>query len=239
MIMSEIMMNLNYLIMNKIHKTVIIEGDVKIGINNEILPYTVLFGPLEIGDGNWIGPQVAIGTPGEDTRDPRHDSSNKKIIIGNNNILREHVAVQKPCYEDLTLIGDDCFFMHGSHIPHDARISNKVTLAPNVVVGGITKLLTGSNIGMGATLHQYSVIGHYSIVATGAAAIKNVKPFSRCIPGKPISVNTYAIQKYGYSEFEDEINDYVLKNITPQSETIKKIITEFEALHILSARGIY
>lgn len=225
--------------MNKIHESVIIEGNVKIGNNNEILPYTVLIGPLVIGDGNWIGPQVAIGTPGEDTRDPRHDSSDKQIIIGNNNIFREHVAVQKPCYEDLTLIGDDCFFMHGSHIPHDARISNKVTLAPNVVVGGITKLLQGANIGMGATLHQHSVIGHFSIVATGAAAIKNVKPFSRYIPGKPISVNSYAIKKYGFNDYEDEINDYVLKGIMPTSKIIKEIVEAFDILHTKSERGIY
>lgn len=225
--------------MNKIHSTVVIDGDVKIGINNEILPYTVLIGPLEIGNNNWIGPQVAIGTPGEDTRDPRHDSSKNKIIIGNNNIFREHVAVQKPCYEELTLIGDDCFFMHGSHIPHDARISNQVTLAPNVVVGGITKILLGANIGMGATLHQYSVIGHYSIVATGAAAIKNVKPFSRYIPGKPISVNSYAIKKYGFLEYEKEIVEYVLNDVMPSAKPIKLLIDEFDKLHKLSERGIY
>ncbi|CAM2921507.1 LbetaH domain-containing protein [Flavobacterium frigoris] len=225
--------------MNKIHKTVIIEGDVKIGNNNEILPYSVLIGPLEIGDDNWIGPHVVIGTPGEDTKDPRHDSSDKLIIIGNRNIFREHVAVQKPCYEELTVIGDDCFFMHGSHIPHDARISNQVTLAPNVVVGGISKLLKGSNIGMGAALHQHCVIGHYSIVATNAAAIKNVKPFSRFIPGKAISVNTYAIKKYGFENFENEIIEYVLNNVMPKSEIIKSIVEEFNILHTISNRGIY
>jgi len=225
--------------MNKIHKTVIIEGDVKIGMNNEIMPYSVLIGPLEIGDDNWIGPHVVIGTPGEDTKDPRHDCSEKLIIIGNRNIFREHVAIQKPCYEDLTIINDDCFFMHGSHIPHDARISSQVTLAPNVVVGGLTKLLLGSNIGMGAALHQHSIIGHYSIVATNAAVIKNVKPFSRYIPGKPISINTYAIKKYGFAEFENEIIDYVLNNVMPKSNVIERIVAEFNYLHKLSGRRIY
>ncbi|MDX5478879.1 MAG: hypothetical protein LPJ98_10520, partial [Cyclobacteriaceae bacterium] len=128
--------------MNKIHPTVIFEGDVKIGENNEILPYTVLYGPLEIGDNNWIGPQVVIGTPGEDTKNPRHDASKNFIKIGNNNIIREHVAVQKPCYGEITLIGNDTFLMHGAHVPHDAILYDGVTLAPNVVVGGISQLLT-------------------------------------------------------------------------------------------------
>lgn len=225
--------------MNKIHNTVVIIGDVHLGENNEILPYSVLIGPLEIGDNNWIGPHVVIGTPGEDTKDPRHDSSNKIIKIGNNNNIREHVAIQKPCYESITKIGDDAFLMHGSHVPHDAVLWNKVTLAPNVVVGGISKLLSGCNIGMGATLHQHSVIGHYSIVATNAAAIKNVKPFSRYIPGKPISVNNYAIKKYGFEEFEEEITSYVLEDRYPKSELIQNLIKEFEKLHEISNRLLY
>ena len=162
-----------------------------------------------------------------------------RIEIGSNNIIREHVAIQKPCYEEITRIGDDTFLMHGSHVPHDAILSNKVTLAPNVVVGGISKLLEGCNIGMGATLHQYSVIGHYSIVATNSAAIKNVKPFSRFIPGKPNSVNTYAINKYGFTQWQEEINAYVLQDIKPESIEIRSIIEEFENLHFKSGRSLY
>lgn len=225
--------------MNKIHSTVIIEGDVKLGKNNEILPYTVLIGPLEIGDNNYISTHVVIGTPGEDTKNPRHDSSDKVIKIGSNNIIREHVAIQKPCYEDVTRIGDGVFLMHGSHVPHDAWLADKVTLAPNVVVGGISKLLEGCNIGMGATLHQFSVIGQYSIVATNAAAIKNVKPFSRYIPGKPISVNTYAIKKFGFEEYEEEIIAYVMENTQPTSKIIIDIVKEFEDFHLKSGRAIY
>lgn len=225
--------------MNKIHHTVVIEGDVNLGNNNEILPYTILIGPLEIGDDNYIGPQVVIGTPGEDTKNPRHDSSKKFIKIGNNNIIREHVAIQKPCYEEITLIGNDVFLMHGSHVPHDAFLADKVTLAPNVVVGGISKLLLGCNIGMGATLHQFSVIGHFSIVATNAAALKNVKPFSRYIPGKPISVNAYAIKKFGFEEYEEEITAYVMENANPTSNVISALVKEFETLHLKSGRSIY
>jgi UDP-N-acetylglucosamine acyltransferase len=225
--------------MNKIHSSVVIIGDVSLGDNNEILPYTILIGPLIIGDNNWIGPHVVIGTPGEDTKNPRYESSTKVIKIGNNNIIREHVAIHKPCYEDITEIGDNCYLMHGSHVPHDALLWDKVTLAPNVVVGGVAKLLTGCNIGMGASLHQFSIIGHYSIVATNAAAIKNVKPFSRYIPGKPISVNVYAIKKYGFEEFEEEIISYVLHGIYPESGKIRDIIVEFEKLHEKSNRLLY
>lgn len=225
--------------MNNIHSTVIIEGKVEMGSNNTILPYSYLKGPLFIGNNNWIGPNVCIGTPGEDTRNPYYNSENCKIEIGSNNIIREHVAVQKPAYKEVTRIGDNVFLMHGAHVPHDAVLYDKVTVAPNAIIGGIATILEGANVGMGASLHQYSIIGHYSIVATNSAVIKNIKPFSRYIPGKRISVNEYAIEKFGFQKYKDEIVAYVLDNEQPVSNTILKIVEEFEELHQKSNRRIY
>lgn len=225
--------------MNEIHPSAIIGEKVKLGKGNVILPYTVIYGPTEIGDENIIGPHVVIGTPGQDTRNPRYDSSNCLIKIGNKNIIREFCAIQKPCYEDITLLGDDIYLMQGVHIPHDAKISDKVVITPLCVLAGITRVLTGANLGMGCTINQYCVIGQYSIVATGAAAMKNVKPFSRYIPSKPISVNHYAIEKFGFKEYVDEISDYVLNDVRPTSPNILAIIEEFERLHIKSGRELY
>jgi UDP-N-acetylglucosamine acyltransferase len=225
--------------MNQIHPTAIIEPNVIIGENNIIHPYTVISGPTEIGNDNIIGPNVVIGMPGQDTRNPRYDSSNCKIIIGNRNIIREFTAIQKPCYESITSLGHDIYLMQGVHIPHDAQISDKVVITPMCVLAGITKVLEGANLGMGCTVNQYSVIGQYSIVATGAVVMKNIKPFSRYIPKKPISVNEYAIKKYGFEEYVDEIYAYVINDAEPKSETIIKIVENFNNLHVLSNRGIY
>ena len=112
-------------------------------------------------------------------------------------------------------------------------------ITPMCVLAGISKVLEGANLGMGATINQYNVIGQYSIVATGAAAMKNVKPFSRFIPNREISVNTYAIKKYGFERYIDEITDYVLKDIYPKSDKIKAIVDEFMVLHEESHRKLY
>lgn len=225
--------------MNEIHPTAVIGDNVTLGKNNKILPYTIIFGPTQIGDNNTIGPNVVIGTPGQDTRNPRYDSTESPIFIGDNNIIREFTAIQKPCYEKETRIGDNVFFMQSVHIPHDAFIDNDVVVTPMCVLGGITKLLEGANIGMGAKVHQYSVVGQYSIVATGAVVMKNVKPFSRYIPNKPISVNHYAIKKYGYELYEEEISKYVLENIRPTSEKVGSLIEKYLKIHTDSKRGQY
>lgn len=224
---------------NKIHPTVVIEGDVELGDGNEIGPYSVLTGPLTIGDDNLISPHVVIGTPGEDTRDPRHDATDKPIAIGNRNIIREFTAVQKPCYGAITSIADDVFVMHGVHVPHDAILHDGVVVTPLCVIGGIVTILPYATIGMSATLHQYSIVGHYSMTATGAAAIKNIKPFSRYIPDRPISVNTYAIEKYGFGQVADQITDYVLSGTAPEDARLQAIVEEYQQLHEASGRREY
>lgn len=215
--------------MNSIHSSVIIEGEVILGNNNTILPNCVIYGPTEIGDDNIIGPNVVIGTPGQDTRNRYYDSSNCKIKIGSRNIIREFTAVQKPCYEDITFIGDDVYLMQSVHIPHDAHLYNKVVITPMTVLAGLAKVLEGANLAIGCALNQRTTIGQYSIAAAGAVVMKNIKPFSRYIPGKPISVNKYAIDKYGYGTYYDEIAAYVLEDVTPTSTEISNIVNVFNS----------
>lgn len=224
---------------NEIHPTAVIVGDVKLGRGNKILPYCVLEGPLEIGDNNVIGPHVTIGTPGENSREPLYDATEKRIVIGNNTVIREFSTVQKPCFTDTTKIGSDVFLMHGVHIPHDAILEDKVVFAPLVVIGGSSIILQGANLGISATLHQNTVVGQYSIVAMGAVITKNVKPFSKQIPGKPPSVNEYALKKFGFEGYSDEINSYVLHGNHPTSERIREVISHYEGLHAASHRAQY
>lgn len=224
---------------NKIHPTAIISDNVVLGTDNVIGPYSVISGPTEIGDNNKIESHVVIGSDGENTKDPRYDSSNSRVKIGNGNIIKEFSTIQKPCVGNITRVGNDTFMMHGTHIPHDAFIDDNVTLTPMVVVGGHVSILKGANIGMGSVLHQFSIIGQYSMVAAGAALVKNLKPFGKFIPGKSIRVNDYNIKKYNLEEYTDEIHKYILEGIMPTSDAVLAIVDTFEKLHVESNRPVY
>ncbi|MEI6258798.1 MAG: UDP-N-acetylglucosamine acyltransferase [Deltaproteobacteria bacterium] len=225
--------------MNNIHPTAIIDERVTIGVNNIIYPYTVIYGPTKIGDDNIIGPNVVIGMPGADTKNPRYDSCHCQIVIGSRNIIREFTSIQKPFYESITFLGDDIYLMQGVNISHDVQISSKVVVTAMCAIAGITKLLEGANLGMGCTINQHSVIGQYSIVATGAAVMKNVKPFSRYIPNKPITVNKYAIKKFGFQCYCDEIFDYVMNDNLPSSKILLDMVNEFNIKCAKSERPLY
>lgn len=224
---------------NNIHPTAIIGPDVQMGVGNEVGPYTTIFGPVVIGDRNIIGPHVTIGTPGQDTRNPRYDSSKSLIRIGSDNIIREYTAIQKPCYRAVTEIKNRAHLMQGVHIPHDAVIHDDVVITPLVALGGISVVLAGANIALGCTVHQYSVLGHYSIAGMGAAIIKNIPPFAKYVPGKPVGVNHYAIDKFGFEDVREEIVAYLESQRRPSSERLLALIDEFEQLSAASNRSVY
>ena len=225
--------------MNNIHSSCIIDSSVELGNNNTIMPNTVIYGPTRIGNNNKIGPGVVIGMPGQDTRNRNYDASNSIIEIGDDNIIREFVSIQKPCYESRTFIGNRAFIMHGVHIPHDAILQDDVVVTPGCVLAGIVHVLRGANIGISSAIHQRSIIGHYSMIAMSSSVTKNIKPFTIFTPGKPPRVNRYSIEKYGFNDYFDEIKNYVLHDVNPASKILRDITDEFELLHSLSKRSLY
>lgn len=214
--------------MNKIHPTAIIEDTVVLGEDNVIDAYAIIRGNTIIGNGNYIGPHTAIGVEPTDTKHVDFEFGIPQLIIGDNNVIREFCVVEQPCYEEKSRICNDVFLMQGVHLSHDNVLFDHVVITNQCVVGGIAKILEGADLGMGCTINQYTVVGQYCIVATGAACMKNVKPFSRYIPNKPISVNTYALKKYGFMDNLDEIMSYVMEGAKPETETIRAVVDEFD-----------
>lgn len=213
--------------MNNIHTTAIIGKNVILGDNNTIGAFAIIEGNTVIGNNNQIGPHTAIGVLPTDTKNIDFEFGTPRLIIGDNNIIREFCVIEQPCYEAESRICNNVFMMQGVHLSHDNVLFDHVVITNQCVVGGIAKILEGADLGMGCTINQYTIVGQYCIVATGAACMKNVKPFSRYIPGKPISVNDYAIKKYGFEKYADEIAAYVLEGVQPTSCKIIKIVEEF------------
>ncbi|MBN1102453.1 MAG: hypothetical protein JXL84_03465 [Deltaproteobacteria bacterium] len=121
---------------------------------------------------------MVIGSPGTDSSNPRYDSSERQIVIGSSNIIREFTAIQKPLSEELTSIGSNVHLMPSVQIAHDAVIYDHVAISA-MVAAGLVKVLQGATISQGAAVHQHTVIGHYSIVGMGASVLNNTRPFSR------------------------------------------------------------
>jgi UDP-N-acetylglucosamine acyltransferase len=224
---------------NEIHPTAVVDGDVRMGSGNVVGAYCVLHGPLTLGDDNRIGPHAVIGTRGDEIWQRRYDVAGKRIEIGSRCTLREHVTVHKPCYGEATSIADDVYAMHGAYVAHDTRLGRGAVLAQNAAIGGVSRVLEGGYLAMGAVLHQEAVLGQYAIVAAAAAAVRSVRPFSRFVPGQPVTVNNYAVERYGFADQRAEIERYVLGGERPTSDRLRALVAEYDELRDAGGRGEY
>ena len=140
--------NWDYVGSNKIHKTALID-----------------WRNVEIGENNIIGPYTCIGTEAQSVR----DESKGRISIGDNNIFREAVSVNRPtAWSEITAIEDNCYLMINAHIAHDCYIESNCVISNNVAFGGHVYVMNNTQIGFGVLVHQYNVIGSYCMLGLGS-----------------------------------------------------------------------
>lgn len=224
---------------NQIHPTAVIDGDVQLGSGNVIGAFCVLEGPLLLGDDNQIGPHAVIGTRGDEIWQRRYDTTGKRVELGSRCTVREHTTVHKPCYGETTVLGDDVYLMPGAYVAHDTQLHDGAILAQNTAIGGVSRVLEKGYLAIGAVLHQQAVIGQYAIVAAAAAAVKSVRPFSRFVPGQPVTVNAYAIERHGFGVQREEIERWVLEGAAPTTPRLAAMASLYERLRDEGGRGEY
>lgn len=187
--------------MNEVHPTAIIGPDVNLGSGNVIGAYSVILGDVHLGSDNWIGPHVVIGSPAEHRSFRDEDGGMGRIEIGSANYIYEFTAIQGPT-RDQTRLGSRCFIMDKVHIAHDCEISDGVTLAPSVVLGGHVKVERQANLGMGAIVHQFLTIPELSMIGMGSVVTRELPPFSVAFgsPAKVHGLNVVGIQRSSYGQ---------------------------------------
>ena len=188
---------------NRIHASAVIGDGVELGADNVIGPYSVVVGPCRIGDGNWIGPHVSIGGPAEYRGGPHPvgwegELGVHGVEIGDGNILREFTSINGGTAA-VTSVGSRCYLMSGSHVGHDSRVDDDVTITSAVQIAGHCRLWSGANLGMGTVVHQRVEIGPGAMVGMGSAVRKDIGPFTISVgdPARVVSLNEIGLQRWG------------------------------------------
>jgi UDP-N-acetylglucosamine acyltransferase len=192
-----------------IHPSAMVHKDAVLGFGNIIHAGVIITSQVEIGNDNEIYPYTVIGT------DAEHrgfiGGTNQKVKIGDRNIIREFVTINNGTIQD-TEIGNECYFLRGSHIGHDCLIKDKVTLSCNALIGGESVIFEGANLGLGAVVHQRQVIGHYSMIGMNSTVTKTseILPFGKFVgsPAKWISDNTQKRVLFDEERAEKFIQEY-------------------------------
>lgn len=168
----------------KIYPFSYIEDDVVIGDDCIVYPFTSILNGTRMGNGNKIFQGAVLGALPQDFSFRGEESL---LIIGDNNIIRENVVVNRATHEGAsTVIGNDNFLMEGAHISHDTKVGN------NCVFGYGTKIAGDCIIGNGAIFSSSVIenaktrVGDYSMIQAGTTFSKDVPPYI-IAGGKPVN----------------------------------------------------
>ncbi|MEN3013904.1 MAG: acyl-ACP--UDP-N-acetylglucosamine O-acyltransferase [Endomicrobiia bacterium] len=229
-----------------VHFTVIIHPTAKIHPTVKIGPYTVI-GPnvvleenVQIGSycnleyctikkNTKIFDSVCIGTLPQDVKYKGEDTC---VIVGENCVIREFVTIHRGTNTKLTSVGNNCYLMAYSHIAHDCKVGNDVTIANCGTLAGHVTVEDGVNIGGLVAIHQFVKVGKLAMLGGGAMVSKDVPPFVMVVGDRAElwGVNVIGLRRKGFSKEKIKEIKIAYKKLfrskLPLSEAIKKFEAE-------------
>lgn len=149
---------------------------VTIGDGCRLMSHVSITGHTTIGPRNVIYPFASLGTPPQSTG---YKGEPTRLEIGADNDIREHVTMNTGTVADrgVTTVGNNCFFMVGSHVAHDCVVGNKVIFANNVLLGGHSQI--GDNVVFGGSVavRQFVRIGEGAMIVGLSGVRADVIPY--------------------------------------------------------------
>ena len=162
--------------------------------------HVVIEGPTEIGPDTHIYPFTMLGGP------PQHlacKGNNTTLTVGARNIIREHVTMHRGTVAGggATRVGDNGFFMAGSHVAHDCQVGNNVIFANGAAIGGHGRIGDFAFLGAFSAIHQHCRIGAHAFIGGCAAVTSDVIPFASAVGNhaRLVGLNVVGLKRRGFS----------------------------------------
>lgn len=150
--------------------------DVVLGDEVEVISHSVIGGHTSIGPKTKIYPFVSLGLPPQDLK---FSGEKSELIIGANNVIREHVTMNPGTRGDKmkTVVGDNCMFMVNTHVAHDCILGSHIIMANNAVLAGHVTIEDHVIIGGNSAIHQHIRLGAHAFVGGMTPVRNDIIPF--------------------------------------------------------------
>ena len=177
-----------------IHKTAIIDPKAKISSSIEIGPYTVIGPNVEIGDNTSIQSHVSITgqtiigknnkiypftSIGNDPQDMKYKGERTKLIIGDNNTIREYSTINPGTTQGggVTKVGNNNLIMISAHIAHDCIVGDNIVIANSTAIAGHAQIDDHVVIGGNCGVQQFVRIGKMAMIGGMTGVSRDVIPY--------------------------------------------------------------
>jgi UDP-N-acetylglucosamine acyltransferase len=155
----------------------IVGAGVKIGAGTKLAAHVCVLGHTTIGERNAIFPFAVIGAEPQLRKKSDEGPGRRTVLIGDANVIREHVTIHASSIGGQTRLGSRCLLMVGCHVAHDVVIGDDVTIANGVQLAGHVVVEDRVTFGGLAGVQQFARIGQSAFVAAGAMCERDVPPF--------------------------------------------------------------
>jgi UDP-N-acetylglucosamine acyltransferase len=159
-----------------------------------------LTGHVTLGEDNHLFPNVVIGAAPQDLS---YRGSNTQVIIGDHNIFRESVTINRATEKEdgITRVGSHNFMMACSHVAHDCKVGNHIIMANGTLLGGHVHIYDHATLSGGIGIHHFTTVGRYAFVGGLARVIHDVPPFmlAEGHPARPRCINVVALKRNNFT----------------------------------------
>jgi UDP-N-acetylglucosamine acyltransferase len=164
----------------------IVGPDVKIGRGTRLIGHVCLLGHTTLGQFNTISPFTVIGG---DPQDASYKGSATRVEIGDHNSIREGVTIHRASEKEdgVTRVGSHNFLMATTHVAHDCKLGDRITMANGSMLGGHVHVESHAGISGGVAVHHFVTVGGYCFVG-GQSRINHDVPRFMLVDGNPSKV---------------------------------------------------
>lgn len=150
--------------------------NVTIGEGARLISHVNVTGHTTIGARTVVYPFASLGTPPQSLG---YKGEPTRLEVGSDCDIREHVTMNTGTAADrgVTIVGNNCFFMVGSHVAHDCVVGNKVIFANNVLLGGHSQIGDNVVFGGGVAVRQFVRIGEGAMIVGLSGVRADVIPY--------------------------------------------------------------
>ena len=176
----------------------VIEDEVVIAEGCEIDAHAVIKRYTRLGRRNRVFEHAVLGGEPQDVKFRNEPSS---LIIGDDNLIREHATLHRASGEgEATRVGDRNFLMIGTHVAHNCMIGDDNIFANGAALAGHIQVedhvFLSNNVGG----HQFVRFGRYAMVGGKSKIVQDVLPFFTTDgnPPRVRGLNSVGLRRAGF-----------------------------------------